>query len=202
VGAEGDVLAAMAERVVAPTADPSGPHLGVIADALAGRRALRFKYRPPQGQQSQRTVDPFSLVFRGGHWYVVGLDRDRGEVRAFRLSRIRSAVKAMGPASSPPAGFDATKHLESGPWGLGEPDIRARVAFSPKVAWWAIGSTPGVSVRRTRRDGWVETDVPASRTESFVSWVLGFGPDARVYSPKPIRDEVVARLESLAGAGR
>jgi len=40
--------------------------------------------------------------------------------------------------------------------------------------------------------------VPASQTESFVSWVLSFGPDARVYSPKPIRDEVVARLESMA----
>src|SRR5947207_1083259 len=60
VGAEADLLAAMAERAVAPTADPSGPHLGVIADALAARRALRFKYRPPQGQQSQRTVDPYS----------------------------------------------------------------------------------------------------------------------------------------------
>jgi predicted DNA-binding transcriptional regulator YafY len=32
-----------------------------------------------------------------------------------------------------------------------------------------------------------------------VSWILSFGPDARVYSPKPIRDQVVGRLEALVG---
>ena len=41
-------------------------------------------------------------------------------------------------------------------------------------------------------------EVPASDTETFVSWVLGFGPDARLYSPRHIRDQVVARLEAVA----
>jgi predicted DNA-binding transcriptional regulator YafY len=67
------------------------------------------------------------------------------------------------------------------------------------VAWWAVPDAPGSQVLRTRRDGWVEVDVPASQTDSFVSWILSFGPDARVYSPKPVRDEVVSRLEALAG---
>ena len=48
---------------------------------------------------------------------------------------------------------------------------------------------------------WVEVDVPASQSDSFASWILSFGPDARVYSPKPIRDHVVARLEALAAGG-
>src|SRR5207247_2074289 len=45
---------------------------------------------------------------------------------------------------------------------------------------------------------WLEVDLPASQTDSFVSWLLSFGPDARVYSPRAIRDQVVARLEALA----
>jgi len=72
------------------------------------------------------------------------------------------------------------------------------VAFSPKVAWWAVPAVPKAHVRRTRRDGWIEVDLPASQTDSFVSWLLSFGPDARVYSPRAIRDQVVARLEALA----
>src|SRR2546422_5584807 len=77
-GTETNVLAAMAERTAAPGVDPSGPHLGAIADALARRRAIRFKYRSAQGKPSQREVDPYALVFRRGNWYLVGLDRGRG----------------------------------------------------------------------------------------------------------------------------
>ena len=72
------------------------------------------------------------------------------------------------------------------------------MAFSPKVSWWAIASTPGVSVVKTRPDRWVEVEVPASESDSFVSWVLSFGADARLTSPKSLRDQVVATLEAVA----
>src|SRR5206468_774710 len=148
----------------------------------------------------QRDVDPYALVFRSGNWYLVGRDRTRGELRSFRLSRLLSAVKEIGPGSPPPEGFDAARQLEAGPWGLGRPASTARIAFSPKVAWWAVGSTPGTQVLRTRRDGWLEVEVPASETDTFVSWVLSFGEDARVVAPASIRDQVVERLRSVAGA--
>jgi proteasome accessory factor B len=196
-GSETNVLAALAGRTATPGVDSSGPYLGAIADALARRRAIRFRYRSAQGKASTREVDPFSLVHRRGNWYLVGMDRGRGDVRSFRLSRLLSAVKEFGPAASPPAGFETGGHIEAGPWGLGAPAERARVSFSPKVAWWAIGTTPGANVLRSGRDGWIEVDVPASENESFVSWVLSFGPDIRVHAPRAVRDAVVARLEAL-----
>jgi proteasome accessory factor B len=196
-GAETNVLAALAGRTATPGVDSSGPYLGGIADALARRRAIRFRYRSAQGKPSQREVDPFSLVHRRGNWYLVGMDRGRGDVRAFRLSRLLSSVKETGPAAPPPAGLETAGHIEAGPWGLGAPAERARVSFSPKVAWWAIGTTPGANVLRSRPNGWIEVDVPASENESFVSWVLSFGPDIRVHEPRAVRDVVVARLEAL-----
>jgi proteasome accessory factor B len=196
-GVDTNLLSAIVERPVAPGVDASGPYLGAVADALAGRRALRFRYRPSQGKSGQREVDPYALVYRTGSWYLVGLDRLKGEVRSYRLSRIAGPLKEIGPASAPPEGFEASKLLRSGPWGLGEPDASARVAFSPTVAWWAVPSSPGARAIGTEADGWVEAEVPASRSESFVSWVLSFGPDARVVSPRALRDEVVGRLEAL-----
>jgi len=197
-GTETNVLAAMAERTAAPGVDPSGPHLGAIADALARRRAVRFRYRPAQGKSGPREVDPYALVFRSGNWYLVGLDRARKDVRSFRLSRASGPVRESGDASAPPEGFDAASLLEAGPWGLGRPALTARMAFSSKVAWWAIPSAPGAIVRRTRKDGWVEADIPASDNESFVSWVLSFGADARLTGPRSIRDQVLARLTVLS----
>jgi proteasome accessory factor B len=201
-GVDTTLLSAIVERPMAPGADASGPHLGTIADALSRRRAVRFRYRPTQGKAGQREVDPYSLVFRTGQWYLVGLDRSKGEVRSYRLSRMVGSIKDAGQALPPPESFDAVRHLRSGPWGLGEPEAVARVAFSPAVAWWAIPSAPGATVIHRRRDGWVEAAVPASRTDSFVSWVLSFGDDARVRSPRSLRDNVVRRLEALVGDGR
>jgi proteasome accessory factor B len=200
-GVDTTLLSAIVDRPVAPGANASGPHLGGIADALSRRRAVRFRYRPSQGKPGQREVDPYSLVFRSGQWYLVGRDRSKDEVRSYRLSRVTGPIKEVGQAGLPPEGFDASRHLRAGPWGLGDPEATARVAFSPAVAWWAVPSVPGARVVERRPDGWVEADVPASRTDAFASWVLSFGPDARVRSPSALRDEVVGRLQALVGDG-
>jgi proteasome accessory factor B len=200
-GVDTSVLASIAERPVAPGLDASGPNLGSVADALARARRIRFRYRPAQGRTGPREVDPFALLFRRGHWYLVGRDAAKGEIRAYRLSRLSGPVRDIGAAEAAPTGFQAAKHVQAGPWGLGEPEAVARVAFSPKVAGWVVPSTTGARVLRTLEEGWVEVEVPASRTEPFVSWVLSFGSDARVEAPRAVRDEVIGRLESVLADG-
>ena len=189
--------AALAEAQATPGVDASGPHLEAVADAAARRRRVRFRYRPLEGEEGEREVDVWALVFRKGAWYLVGRDRGRDEIRSYRLSRIGSDVRDAGEADPAPEDFRASEHLQVGPWGLGEPQTTARVAFSPKVAWWALAGVAGARILRTRTDGWTEAEVPAGQGESFVSWILSFGPDARVVSPRAVRDAVVTSLESV-----
>ena len=73
--------------------------------------------------------------------------------------------------------------------------LDAAVAFGPDVAWWAIPSTTGARTIRTHPDGWVEADVPASHTDAFVSWLLEFGPDARL--ELPVGQEGVESINQL-----
>ncbi|HXF35572.1 MAG TPA: WYL domain-containing protein [Actinomycetota bacterium] len=178
--------------------DPGdGARLGALAEAAAAARSVRFRYRTARGEDAERHVDPYGLVWRGGHWYVVGQDRARGEVRAFRLSRIASAVEDAGEGSPPPDGFRAAEHVQGGPWGLGEPARHALVALSPEVAWWAMAGVPGAERLRVRRDGWVEVRVPLTTPDQLAPWVLQFGPDARVIRPPSLREEVLRRLEAV-----
>ena len=180
--------------------DLAAPRLVQIAEATLARRSIRFRYRPATGDPAERHVDPYALVWRAGHWYVVGLDRDRKEPRSFRLSRLDSEIEDAGEGSAPPGGFDAREHVQAGPWGTGEPAGEAMVAFAPEVAWWAIRSVPGARVERTRDDGWVEVTIPGGSTESLASWVLSFGADAAAVSPPELRDEVIRRLEATLDA--
>ncbi|MBI4261799.1 MAG: WYL domain-containing protein [Actinobacteria bacterium] len=200
VGAESAPLAALSRSPITAGIDPGGPRLAAVAEAIEGRRAVRFSYRPARGEPGERHVDPWAIVWRSGHWYVAGLDRDRGEPRSFRLSRFLSDVSQEGEASSPPPGFDAKAQLRLGPWGTGQGLRRARVAFSPDVSWWATRGLPEAEVKRTRRDGWVEVALPAGDSTAFVSWVLSFGPDAELLSPRALREDLVARLEAARAA--
>ncbi len=173
------------------------PNLAQAADAVAGQRRVRFSYRTARGERSDRDVDAFGLAVRGGHWYLVGLDRDRAEIRSFRLSRISGTLEAEGEGSAPPEDFRAADHVQAGPWGPGEPETTATVAFSPEVAWWASRGVANAEVVRTRKDRWIEVRVPWQPGESLAAWVLSFGPDAEAVDPPELVAEVVGRLETL-----
>ena len=49
--------------------------------------------RSPPTRRPTRTVDPYSLYLMSGHWYVIGRDHDRDDVRTFRLDRVRGDVR-------------------------------------------------------------------------------------------------------------
>jgi proteasome accessory factor B len=197
LGVDTGLLSSLERGGAAAGVDTSGPHLHALADAVSRRRRVRFRYRPVRGRAGERIVEAWALVFRRGAWYLVGRDRKRGEPRSFRLSRILSPVGDAGQGDPPPEGFRAADHLTVGPWGVGEPETTARLAFSPKVAWWALAEVPGARTVRTRRGGWIEAEVPAGEGQSFVSWVLSFGPDAEVLAPKSLRQAVTEALESV-----
>jgi proteasome accessory factor B len=199
-GAEGGILSSLAGEGIAEIVGARDPRLPSLGEAVAGLRRIRFAYRTAKGETSERVVDAYGLAVRGGHWYLVGLDRDRGEVRSFRLSRVSSDIEDLGEGSEPPQGFRATDSLQAGPWGPGEPRTTALVAFSPDVAWLATKGVAGAETVRVRDDGWTETRVPWVPGESLAGWVLSFGPDAEVIDPPELRDEVIGRLEATLAA--
>jgi proteasome accessory factor B len=198
-GVEPSALARLAGGPVASGADVPAGRLRAVTEAIEGRHSLRFDYRAASGEVSGRHVDPYSLVWRAGHWYLVGLDRDRKEIRSFRLSRLRSDPEGAGEGSEPPEAFDGREHLRAGPWPPADEAVEARVAFSPDVAWWAVPSIAEARVMGTEDDGWVEVALPAERGEGFTSWALSFGPEAVVLGPADLREDVVRRLEAAAG---
>jgi len=196
-GADGGLLAGASSAPFATEAGTTDARLTAAAEAIAARRSVRFAYRTARGAGSERHVDPWGLVFRAGHWYLVGLDRERGEIRAFRLSRISGALREGDEAGPAPEGFRAAEHVQAGPWGPGEPEERATVAFSPDVAWWATRGIQGAVVERTRPDGWVQVSLPAAPGDALASWILSFGPDAEAVEPESLRKEIVRRLEAV-----
>src|SRR3990170_4190559 len=92
-GADGGVLAGLGGGPLASGSDARSNLVHAAAEAAQELRRVRFAYRTSQGKTGDRDVDAWAMVFRAGHWYLVGHDRERDDVRAFRDRRVRFAYR-------------------------------------------------------------------------------------------------------------
>lgn len=173
---------------------PTVPALPALFDAYRSRSTVTFTYRG-----GRRHVDPWGILFRRGHWYVIGHDRDRGEQRSFRVDRIDGEVDA-----GPPGGFDPPARLEPGallrdePWQYGEEEaVAARVLVDASQAAAVVDQVGTGAVVERRDDGSVVLELPVTNTAAFRSFVLGLLDAAEVIGPPELRAEMVSWLEAV-----
>ncbi|MBV7412050.1 WYL domain-containing protein [Dermabacteraceae bacterium TAE3-ERU27] len=75
------------------------PDVALLLAAAAQAQTVEFSYRRPgSGGAKTRLVEPWQVAPVEGRWYLLGYDRQAGEKRLFRLSRIVSSPKVKGDA--------------------------------------------------------------------------------------------------------
>jgi proteasome accessory factor C len=168
----------------------------VLKDAARSHTRCRLLYlKPGDPQPEEREVDPYSLVYGSGKWYVIGYCHLRQAVRAFRVDRLLEA-NTVDSGYSVPDDFDPVDYVVGGRVFKSESEADVLVHYSAVVAPWVREHGPveemesgGVSVRFTTTDpGWV------------VRHVLSYGPEAEVLESPDIRDMVVGAASTLLQA--
>ena len=181
---------------VQPRLRATEPAFAPLLAASRAGRVVTFTHRShPAAEARVRTVEPWGVVSWRGRWYLVGHDRDRDDVRCFRLSRIADNVRAVGPrgAVTPPADLDlvATVAASAGP---GPTTGRGRLRLAPGRAQ---GLRRGAYPDPAGDPDVVEIEV--SRIDTAARWIAGHGPDAVVLDPPELREAVIALLRSSVG---
>jgi predicted DNA-binding transcriptional regulator YafY len=97
-------------RAGAEAVPPGNETVLRLSEAAQRRRRVRARYTSWRGEESERELSPYGLVVHAGRWYLAAHDHGRGELRTFRVDRMREA--ALGPPTDPPPdGFDAVDHV-------------------------------------------------------------------------------------------
>lgn len=92
--------------------DPIAPdHLEIVVHAIHARHRLSMRYRSGNGDVTERTVDPYQVVYRYGRWYLVGYCHLRADQRIFRLDQALR-VTPLPDTFSPPPSVDALTTVE------------------------------------------------------------------------------------------
>lgn len=96
-----------------PERAPQPPESGIVLDLSAAIRQGRqvwMRYRTGEGEERERTCDPYGLVYHGGRCYLVGWCHLRQEVRVFRADRVLHA-ELRQERFTPPTGFDCVRQV-------------------------------------------------------------------------------------------
>jgi predicted DNA-binding transcriptional regulator YafY len=81
-----------------------------LAEAARDRRPVDLGYTAGHGGASRRVVHPYGVVAHSGRWYLTGFDSASGEVRTFRVDRVKS-VQARAGTFDVPTGFDPAEQV-------------------------------------------------------------------------------------------
>jgi predicted DNA-binding transcriptional regulator YafY len=183
-----------------PLATPEpGVFKGVI-DALTRRRRLRMRYTSlSRNRTAERTVDPYRVYNLRGDWYLAAFDHRRRAVRDFALHRIRSlTVLDEGYAIDP--GFDFAAYMgRAFSIEKGVRPVSVAVRFGPRQARWIRERHWHPTARiQERLDGGCVLRMKVAGLGEVTRWVMQFGAEAEVLSPKSLRRGVAEELRSAA----
>jgi predicted DNA-binding transcriptional regulator YafY len=96
-----------------PERSPRPPDSGIVLElsaAIRQNRQVRMRYRAWSGEESERTCDPYGLVYHGGRCYLVGWCHLREGVRVFRADRVLHAALRVETFIRP-TDIDCTRHV-------------------------------------------------------------------------------------------
>jgi predicted DNA-binding transcriptional regulator YafY len=131
----------VAFHAAAPASHPDGATLMRLSLAVQRGEQVLLRYRAG-AEETLRSVDPYGLVFHGGHWYLAAWCHLRAGVRVFRLDRVQSA-EVGGEPFTRPAGFDSLafvlERLALAPWGW-EVEVLLEATLEDVRRWVPPGS--------------------------------------------------------------
>jgi predicted DNA-binding transcriptional regulator YafY len=192
--------------------DPPGSaeltdRLRALSDALLARKRVTFRYHGiHRGEETARDVAAYGLLFQHGHWYLIGHDATRDDVRVFRVARMEDVAANRKSPNTPdyaiPDEFSLDTYVGRAAWELGggdEEPVVARVLFRFPLSLWAERNEHG-ELESRHEDGAAVRRFALHQVEPFLRWLLSLEGEAEILEPAALLDELRALARDVAGA--
>ena len=178
-------------------------HISKLLDAtISNRRATMRYFSRKSDREQEYEIEPYRLVYsESDGLYLLAFVQQYKEVRTFYVDRIRT-LSLHEEHFTPPEILDPAFAHSLGPYQ--GPPVHVVIEFDREVAglirerlWHASQSVTD------RPDGGVTLALDVSHDPHLLSWIRGFGSNARVVSPAAVvkdMKEDSARMSARYGA--
>ena len=172
-------------------------HIARLLDAtLNHRRATMTYFSMSSGREKAYVIEPCRLIYSPGGLYLLAFVPEYKDLRTFAVERIRGISlheERFTPEEIPDAAFAHSLGVNEGP-----PE-HIEIAFEPRIAPYVRERQwhPSQSAA-DRKDGGVLLSLDVCNDWALRSWILSFGPLARVVTPKALADQIKGEIDRAA----
>jgi predicted DNA-binding transcriptional regulator YafY len=175
------------------TAKTEREYIARLLDATLNHRRATMKYfSMSSNREKEYVIEPYRLIYSPGGMYLLAFVPEYKELRTFSVDRIRGISlheERFTPSEVPDAAFAHSIGINEGP-----PE-HIEIAFEPRIAPYVRERQWHASQKNSdRKDGGVILSLQVCNDWALRSWILSFGPLARVLKPATltaqIKDEV------------
>lgn len=170
-------------------------NIAALLNAVLDQRQVKMQYYSASSRQTKDyLVEPYRLAYAQGGMYLLAQVPKYRQLRTFAVERIKSlsvtgqTFEAVESANADP--FPNSLGVNSGP-----PE-RIQIEFAPEAAVHVRERTwhPSQQIKE-RSGGSLELSLNVCNDWALRSWILSFGPLARVVSPTALAEAILAQLE-------
>lgn len=168
---------------------PLSLKIELLQKAIALGQSVMFHYYSPDGE-TDRTVEPYYIVFQWGAWYLSAWCLKRQGYRLFKLNRMTKL--ALGPSfakrDAPYPDFSDQRVFPT----------RYQVeAIVPGKYKWKLVETYGDHCFTVLPDGRCHFSIGFTHLNSAVDWILTFQGDAELLGPLELAQAMKTMSEKL-----
>jgi proteasome accessory factor B len=165
-----------------------------LLDATLHNRRITLRYHSfSSNREKTYLVEPQRLVFAQGGLYLVAFVPEYAQLRTFSIDRMLSLSVSEERFEPQDLSEDAFAHSLGVHQG---PPERIEIAFEPRMARYVKERVWHASQQIVDQpDGSVVMTLSVSNDWALRSWILGFGPLARVMSPPSLTQQILDEVE-------
>jgi predicted DNA-binding transcriptional regulator YafY len=170
-------------------------HIAELLNAVLEHRQVEMQYYSASSRQTKAyLVEPYRLAYAHGGMYLLAQVPKYRQLRTFAVERIKSLSITSktfdAPETSPAEPFPNSLGVHTGPPERIEIEFLPEAAVHVRERTWhesqQIREKPGGSIRMT---------LNVCNDWALRSWILSFGPLARVLSPSSLAESILEQLE-------
>jgi predicted DNA-binding transcriptional regulator YafY len=170
-----------------------------LQEAIAKKRKVNLSYcLPLESRTANIEFCPYHLLYENGTWHVLGRPSKHNAVQTFELTHIKE-LKTTGKCFLVDEEFDVSEYLRKAWSTLPEGHIyHVKLLFLSKVANDVAEVMWHHTQKVTRNgNGSALVEFRVDGLSEITWWVLGYGDQVRVLSPKSLRQRVLEIAENV-----
>ena len=170
-------------------------HIASLLTAVLEQRQVTMQYYSASSRQTKEyLVEPYRLAYAQGGMYLLAHVPKYRQLRTFAVERIKT-LSVTSQIFAAPEGTQAEPFSNSLGVNTGEPE-RVEIEFASEAAMHIRERTWHPSQQlREKTNGAVRLILNVCNDWALRSWILSFGPLARVVSPSSLAEAILEQLE-------